>query len=125
MPPDILFNGRSAEISSVEELGEALERFNAVSQFELWASVADGPSMCMLRNGANAWLMYLRHSGDSGFTSVGETSRIGEATYLLCNGQEDKYPLVWCIEIEQCYKAVAYFYVNDGARPLWINWRES
>jgi len=76
----------------------------------------------MLRNGTNAWLMYLRHhEGDNGFTSQGETGRIGVASYELSNGQVDEYPLSWCIEIEQCYKALAYFFVNEGSKPEWVS----
>ncbi|WP_247661421.1 Imm1 family immunity protein [Ideonella alba] len=79
----------------------------------------------MLRNSGNAWLMYLRHAGDSGFVSFGEAGRAGTEKYLLSHGQEDEYPLAWCIELEQCYKAIAYFYVNEGAMPDWVQWHEA
>ena len=81
--------------------------------------------MCMLRNGENAWLIYLRHEGDSGFNSVGQSDRAGTGNYLLNNGQEDECPLAWCIELERCYKAIAYFCVNNGERPEWIRWSGS
>lgn len=125
MSPIILFNGHTEDIVSIEGLGRALDRFSQVPQFELWASVAQGPSMCMLRNEVNAWLMYLRHDGDSGFTSVGDPTRIGAEKFMLINGQDDEYPLAWCIELEQCFKAVSYFYVNLGARPAWVQWHET
>lgn len=121
---NIIFNGLPQSISSVEELGEALDRFDAQPQFELWASTAEGPSMCMLRNGAHAWLMYLRVPGDSGFNSVGNRANVGVQKYRLSNGQTDEYPLSWCIEVEQCYKALSYFFVNEGARPEWVSWSE-
>jgi len=35
----------------------------------------------------------------------------------MSNGQVDVYPLSWCIDVKQCYKAVAYFCVNEGAKP--------
>jgi hypothetical protein len=125
MAVTISFNSRKQDIASIEALGQALEHFDEVPEFELWASVAEGPSLCMLRNRENAWLMYLRHEGDSGFNSLGQTERIGNATYIFSNGQEDEYPLAWCVEVEQCYKAVAYFYINNGLRPEWIHWHES
>lgn len=122
---ELIFNGRRESVDPVEELGEALDRFDAQLQFELWASVAEGPSMCMLRNGMHAWLMYLPQPGASGFSSVGNGANTGAKEYLLSNGQTDEYPLSWCIEVEQCYKAMAYFLVNEGARPEWVNWHET
>jgi len=122
---ELTFNGRREAISSIEELGLALDRFDEEPQFELWASVPAGPVMCMLRNTGNAWLMYLRHEGDSGFNSVGQSSGVGAAAYTLSNGQVDEHPLSWCIEVEQCYKAIAYFFVNHGAKPGWVTWHEN
>ena len=91
---------------------------------ELIASVDDGPSMFMLRNRHAAWLMYLREPGDAGFHSSGEPGRVGAAEFTLGNGQVDEYPLTWCIAVEQCYKAIAYFCVNEGEKPGWIAWTE-
>lgn len=69
--------------------------------------------------------MYLRYEGDSGFISQGEPSAHGVALYELANGQVDEYPLAWCIDVEQCYKALAYFFVNEGAQPDWVSWHVS
>jgi hypothetical protein len=41
------------------------------------------------------------------------------------NDQVEEYPVAWCIDLEQCYMAVSYFFVNDGDRPELIKWRES
>lgn len=125
MAISIQFNGAGQDIASVEQLGELLDRIDETRQFELWACKPEGPSMCMLRNGDNAWLMYLRHEEDSGFNSIGNVDRDGVASYVLDNGQEDEYPLAWCIDVEQCYKAIAYFCVNNGAQPAWISWHEN
>jgi len=122
---EISFNGEPQSIASIEDLSLALDRFDEKQQFELWVSVPDGPSMCMLRNGTHAWLMYLRNTGDSGLTSSGDSFQLEVVPYKLCNGQVDEYPLSWCIDIEQCYKAAAYFFINEGAKPDWIQWRES
>jgi hypothetical protein len=119
---EIIFNGRSQAISSVHELGDALNRFDQEHHFELWVAVSSGAAMCMLRSDNDALLMYLRNSGDSGFTSRGNPDKGGSATYVLTNGQIDEYPKSWCIDVEQCYKAIAYFFVNDGAKPGWIRW---
>jgi hypothetical protein len=79
----------------------------------------------MLRNGKHAFLMYLRVSGDSGFVSVGSSEQDVPVQYRLSNGQVDEYPNAWCLPVEQCYKALAYFFVNDGQRPEWVAWRKS
>jgi hypothetical protein len=70
----------------------------------------------MLRNGEFAWLMYLRFEGDSGFVSQ------GVASFELSNGQIDEYPRAWCIDIEKRYKALVFFYVNEGAQPDCVSW---
>ncbi|MCB0122946.1 MAG: hypothetical protein KDE58_11915 [Caldilineaceae bacterium] len=120
----ITLNDHPIELNSIEELGMALDDIDRVWGFELWATVIGGPRLCMLRNCENAWLMYLQND-DLGFTSVGNLAMEGTARFTLSNGQVDEYPLAWCIDVEQCYKAVAYFYVNDGEKPEWIHWQAS
>jgi hypothetical protein len=119
----ITFNGQDQSIGSIEELGQALDRFDLASSFELWIATDNGPSMVMLRNQDQAWLMYLRFNGDSGFVTKGDPGRQGLGTFRRSNGQIDEYPLSWCIELEQCYMAIAYFFVNDGARYDHVDWQ--
>lgn len=121
----VTFNDQPESIASIEEFSVALDRFDRTLKFELWLSAERGPSVCMLRNGEHAWLMYLRFEGDSGFVSQGELSAQGVASYILANGQIDEYPLAWCIDVEQCYKALAFFFVNEGTRPDWVSWHVS
>ena len=109
-------NGADVRIDSVEDLGEFLDRLDREIQFEFWISAENGPSMCMLRDREHGWLMYLQFDGDSGLVTKGDQNRQGTCTYVLSNGQADEYPLSWCIDLEQCYKAIGYFFVNDGAR---------
>lgn len=121
---EVDFNGRIEPINSIEELSVALDRFDAELRFELWISIPEGPSIAMLRNGDHAWLMYLREPGDSGLRSIGNEAALGNERYLLSNGQMDEYPLAWCIPLEECYRALAYFYVNAGARYDRLRWHE-
>jgi hypothetical protein len=121
----VSFNGELQSIVSIEDFGSALDRFDQIAQFELWLSVPGGASIAMLRNGPHAFLMYLRFSGDAGFASRGEAEKSGETSYTLSNGQVDSYPLSWSIELDSCYQALAYFFVNDGAKPDWIKWAKS
>lgn len=116
---------RSLDLASPGAWALALDLIQSTSRFELWVCVPDGPSMCMLRNGESAWLMYLREPGDSGFRSVGDTHRPGVEAFTLGNGQVDEYPLAWCIDVAQCLQALIDFRDRDGARPESITWCES
>lgn len=120
------FNGRERYLDTIEAFSES-DEFNADHKVcELWLSVDDGPIIGMLRNGEHAWLMYLRFSGDAGFVT-GSDGPVNQPQikFTLSNGQVDEYPLSWCIPLEDCYKALAYFFASDGLRPEGIAWRES
>lgn len=121
----VSFNGVEEAISTVEALQAAIDRFDEQERFELWVSGSEGPSLCMLRNGEHAFLMYLRFPGDSGFVSNGTAAAEGAVEYRLSNGQLDEFPASWCIPVEQCYKALVHFFINEGQRPEWLVWHES
>jgi hypothetical protein len=121
----VTFNGeKETGIASIEDFGISLDRFDSCGQFELWLSAPSSTAMCMLRNGEYAFLMYLRFSGDSGFVTRSETPQDKFVSYTLSTGQIDEYPASWCLSVEQCYKALAYFFVNEGLMPDWVDWRE-
>jgi hypothetical protein len=121
---NIRFNGTDLWISSVEALSGILDGYIHEPQFELWISMPDeGAALSMLRNGDQAWLMYLSFHGDRGVVTKGDQSKQGTYTYTLSNGQIDEYPLSWCIDLKQCYEAFAYFFVNDGARYDGVEWQ--
>ena len=119
----VTFNGNERVVDSISELGTLLDDADREAQFEFWISTADGPAMAMLRNGDHGWLMYQRFNGDSGFVTKGDQDIQGYCTYKLSNGQIDEYPLSWCVDLEQGYKAIAYFFVNDGARYDFLAWQ--
>jgi hypothetical protein len=120
----ITFNGQTQDIQSIEDLSLALVEFNKSDRLELWLSKEEGPSICLLKNGPHAFLMYSMEPGDSGFVTKGESNEGNNIKYFLSNGQEDSYPESWCVSLEDCQKAITYFYVNDGLRPDWISWQE-
>jgi hypothetical protein len=123
---NVVFNGTEQSFESLDEFAVALDRFDLEPEFELWIiSRKDGPSICMLRNGDHAWLMHLQFEGDKGVVTEGDPNRGGTWPYTLANGQLDEYPLSWCITIEQCFDALTYFFVNDGARYTVIPWRDA
>lgn len=120
---NIRFNGAELWVRSVEALNSLLDGYNEVPQFELWIAVPDGPTLSMLRNGEHAWLMYLSFNEDAGVVSKGDQSKQGTCDYTLSNGQVDEYPLSWCIDLKECYRAFEYFFANDGARYDHIEWQ--
>lgn len=78
----------------------------------------------MLRNGDHAWLMYLHFNGDGGVVSNGDQREQGNCIYTLSNGQTDEYPLSWCVNLAECYRALAHFFANEGERYKFITWQE-
>lgn len=122
---EVTLNGISQSYEGFEEFASALSRFDLEPLFELWISAPGGQSISMLRNGRKAWLMYLRYEGDSGSVTLGAHRGDGTCVYTLANGQIDVYPLSWCIPIDQCYKAIAHFFRNEGARYDLVAWQDT
>ncbi|WP_296743768.1 Imm1 family immunity protein [Mesorhizobium sp.] len=121
----ITFNGIAQSNEALEDFASLLGRFDLEQKFELWISASGGQSISMLRNGSNAWLMYLRFEGDSGSVTKGAQDHDATCTYMLANGQVDEYPLRWCIPIDQCYEAIAHFIRTNGGRYDLVAWQES
>lgn len=118
-------NGQSVAATTPAQVDAALARANTLPAFELWATAPTGATLCMLRNGVHAWLMYIPVEGDAGVRSCGDATRIGSADYVLGNGQVDTYPLSWCVAVEQCFSAVSTFLHSGGDRPEGIVWLAS
>jgi len=121
---EITFNGVVERVDTLGALDTALDRFDHEPMFELWLVADSGPSLSMLRNGEDAWLMYLHFNGDAGMVSKGDPDAEGVGSYRLSNGQVDEYPRSWFVDLEQCYKALFYFFVNDGRKYEQIEWQE-
>ena len=65
----LVCNGRERDVSSSTELESYLEAARRRDPTELWLNRSDGAALCALINKDNAWLMFLRGEGDSGFSS--------------------------------------------------------
>jgi hypothetical protein len=117
-------NGNELKAGSREDLDRSLSAVESTRALELSISIVGGPSLTMLRSDDLAFLMYLREEGDSGFVSGHPTPATPVARFRLCNGQIDTYPVAWCIPVDACFRAVVFFYVNDGARSDRVNWHE-
>lgn len=120
-------HGETVAIASLADLQQALARAQLLAQCELWLTMAvdaeQGPTLCMLKNGASAWLMYLSGQEDASFHSLGDEEEEGECSYWLANGQVDVYPAAWCVEVALCHRAMAAFFTSGGARPAAVEWQ--
>ena len=97
---------------------------NASPFREIWVDGPYGQMVCALINGEAGCLMYLRESGDAGFSSrnpgyVGAAEAV--IPYVLSNGQEDKYPAAWAYPVATVEKAIEYFRTH-GIPPPFISW---
>ncbi|MDI3293742.1 Imm1 family immunity protein [Janthinobacterium tructae] len=123
---ELNLHGESRVVDGIVALEQALLDARALAQCELWLTLAEdaeqGPALCMLRNGGNAWLMYLSGQDDLSFHSLGDEEADGVCSYLLSNGQVDEYPEAWCVAVEQCQRAFVAFFRTGGARPAGIAW---
>jgi hypothetical protein len=93
---------------------------------EIWIETSDGPAMCALINNEVGWLMYLRHKGDSGFSSRNskyQGSLDAVIEYVLSNGQKDAYPASWALPVGEVKRALEYFRQTSSPPPfvLWCN----
>jgi hypothetical protein len=86
--------------------------------------VADaGAVLTILVAGNRAFMTYLREPGDSGFSSRGPDERPGEVPFVLSNGQEDRFPYAWTVDLDASLRAIEFFLI-DGRRPDDIAWHE-
>ena len=126
MNMELNLHGESRVVDGIVALEQALLDARALAQCELWLTLAtdaeQGPALCMLRNGGNAWLMYLSGQDDLSFHSLGDEEADGVCSYLLANGQVDEYPAAWCVEVDQCQRAFVAFFKTGGTRPAAIAW---
>lgn len=91
---------------------------------EIWVENADGQSICALINGDLGWLMFLRYSGDPGFSSRNPDYNGAESAaidYVLFNGQRDRYPASWALPFAVVDRALEYFR-NEGKPPRFVFW---
>ncbi len=126
MTMELNLHGEARAVDDILALEQMLQEARALAQCELWLTMAtdaeQGPALCMLRNGGNAWLMYLSGQDDRSFHSLGDEEADGVCSYLLSNGQVDEYPEAWSVDVEHCRRAFADFFRTGGARPAAIAW---
>jgi len=115
------------EVSELNELQVHLLRVRRGQFAEIWMQhAANWPSISALINGEAAWLMYMRHDGDAGFSTrnpnySGPPKAVIE--YYLANGQRDEYPASWNITTSEAMRALEYFFLKEEMAPL-LTWHE-
>ena len=70
--------------------------------------------------------MYLRFEGDSGFKSWNpefKGDKEEQIEYVLSNGQLDKYPASWAIDLNRAIEFL-YFFFETGNRDPNIQWKK-
>lgn len=122
----ILFiNDVEEAVNSIESLSKRLASIQDIFT-EIWLEESDGPSIACFKNDDRCFLMYLRESGDSGFTTRSqENIENGEnkIEFILSNGQRDEYPVSWTIPYSDGRKAIEYFYLHKDMLPE-LTWHE-
>lgn len=98
---------------------------DATPQFrEVWLEAPNGGMLCALINSeVGGWLMYLRESGDAGFSSRNPAYADWDENvkYQLDNGQVDYYPRAWTYPVGTVERALEHFRVT-GSPPTFIEW---
>jgi hypothetical protein len=122
----VSINNRFYEGESVEGFGHLLNEIDGLINAEVELASQNGKSILFLKSAKNALLVYFTDKDDDGIHSVGDGYRQGKfQIHFPHDDISDEYHLAWCIELESAYKALSYFFVNDGEKPPFIVWHEN
>ena len=119
-------DGQEYAVASSAELAGYLETVRQQDYGELWLNQVGRTALCVLVNRDLAWLMFLQEEGNTGFHSV-NPDYVGaldaEIEFFLSNGQQDEYPVRWCVSTSEALQAIRYFF-EQGQKPTFISWHE-
>jgi hypothetical protein len=90
---------------------------------ELWVE-RESARMCVLLSSGRALLLFMRHSGDPGFSSRNpafdpQTKSVHR--FRLSNGQVDEYPVAWTYSSDDAFRALQEF-AASGRVPDDMAW---
>ena len=124
---ELKINKVQYEVTELDELRLRLAQVRRTQFSEVWLQHADGwPAIGALINGEAAWLTYVRHEGDAGF-STRNPQYSGPAKsqleYYLANGQRDEYPAAWNITTTEALRALEHFLEEETMAP-WLTWED-
>jgi hypothetical protein len=116
------------ESSDPRELRLALLSCAAVEFAEVWLSVNGGASMALLKSGERALCFFVRHHGDSGFTSRRPASEAKRGTraeleFRIGRGESCRFPEEWTVPLFVALRAADEF-LRTGERPPQIPWHD-
>ncbi len=89
---------------------------------EIWLEGPEEQSICALINGNIGWLMYLRFSGDAGYSSRNQLETSDKnIEFYLSNGQCDGYPKKWTYPLDTLKEAL-FSFIDNGELPKQVEW---
>lgn len=115
-------NNKEKELNTVADLSEYINQIDITENIESWIYSLKKESLCLIKSGDRIFLMYLDGPEDVGVVSGNSSVDKVSEKYLMANGQEDEFPISWCIEKSVAYNAIEYFFNNSGRRPPQITW---
>jgi immunity protein Imm1 of predicted polymorphic toxin system len=124
---ELKINKVQYEVTDTDELRLRLALVRRTQFSEVWLQHDDGwPAIGALINGEAAWLTYVPHEGDAGFSTrdpkyAGPHKVMTE--YYLSNGQLDEYPASWNITTDEALRALEHFLEEETMAP-WLTWQD-
>jgi hypothetical protein len=119
---DVLF-----VVDSLDDMRADLARLQETQFAEVWLVPAqEWPTLGALVHGQGAWLTYIRHEGDAGFSTRNpnyEGPQEATLQFYLSNGQCDEYPASWSVTTAEAVRAMEYFFASLQRAP-WLTWHE-
>jgi hypothetical protein len=118
-------DGNDVPIRSLADVRSVLAHGAEQPYREVQLTSPAGPSLFMLRSHDRALLMFLRETGDTGFTSRADGPIAGpeRREFLLSNGQRDEYPAAWTVSVARAHQAFEHFF-QTGERAPFVAWHD-
>jgi hypothetical protein len=124
---ELKINKVQYEVTDPDELRLLLAQVRRTQFSEVWMQHPAGwPAIGALINDQAAWLTFVRHEGDAGFSTrnpqyTGPQKAMIE--YYLSNGQRDEYPVAWNITTAEALRALEFFLEEEDMAP-WLTWQD-
>lgn len=118
----VTINNQAYHPSNMIDLEQLLNDCVHLDFMEIWIEGFDESSLCVMTNKEKAFLMYLRYSGDCGFSSrnsVVDSDKFCD--FKLSNGQIDSYPENWTVDKELGFESLKEYF-RTGERDAKISW---
>lgn len=111
---NLTIGNKSHDCTSPEFLAQSLASIEE-QHCEIWLTDGNGPSLCCLKNGHRAILVFLRFEGDSGFVSRDSSAHGSDRIeFILSNGQKETYPKKWTIPYENACAVMERFWTTKA-----------